>query len=48
MSPCPEALRKRAISTPVTIILEALRRPLRGVLMTDPPHQTPSIMPTTV
>ena len=36
MSPCPEALRKRAISTPVTIILEALRRPSRFPTLPPP------------
>ena len=36
MSPCPEALRKRAISPPVTIILEALRRPSRFPTLPPP------------
>ena len=44
MSPCPEALRKRAISTPVTIILEALRRPSR--FPTLPPPTSLSLPPT--
>ena len=36
MSPCPEAPRKHAISTPVTIILEALRRPSRFPTLPPP------------
>ena len=36
MSPCPEALRKRATSPPVTIILEALRRPSRFPTLPPP------------
>ena len=36
MSPCPEALRKHAISPPVTIILEALRRPSRFPTLPPP------------
>lgn len=44
MSPCLEALRKRAISPPVTIILEALRRPSR--FPTLPPPTSLSLPPT--